>query len=109
MSIPEGFIRVARLSDLRPGRGTQVTVGERPVALWLVEGTVYAIDGICPHQHVPTMHIGVLDGNAVICPMHGWTFRLEDGGEVEGNGRIATFRVLVEKGEVFVEAMKPTW
>jgi nitrite reductase/ring-hydroxylating ferredoxin subunit len=109
MSIPEGFVRVARLADLRKGRGTQVIVGDHPVALWLLDGTVHAIDGICPHQHVPTMHSGVLEGNTVACPMHGWTFRLEDGSEVEGNGRIRTFRVLVEKGEVYVEGVKPSW
>lgn len=102
MSVPEGYVRVARLTDLREGRGKQVLVDDRPLALWLVEGVVHAIDGLCPHQHIPTMHMGILEGKAVVCPMHGWTFHLESGEEIDGNGRIGRYEVRVEQGDVFV-------
>jgi nitrite reductase/ring-hydroxylating ferredoxin subunit len=108
MSVPEGFVRVAALADLRPGRGTQVLVDHHPVALWVVEGDVHAIDGLCPHQHIPTMHLGIPEGNAVACPMHGWTFRLDSGEEIDGNGRIPKYEVLVEQGEVFVGGRVPS-
>jgi nitrite reductase (NADH) small subunit len=108
MSAPDGFIRVARLADLRPGRGTQVLLDDHPVALWLVEGTVYAIDGLCPHQHIPTMHLGIPEENSVTCPMHGWTFRLDTGEEIDGNGRIPKYEILVEQGDVFVRGRVPS-
>jgi nitrite reductase/ring-hydroxylating ferredoxin subunit len=109
MSAPEGFRRVAAVAELRERRGVQILVEGRPVALWRVEGSVYAIDGLCPHMHFPTMHLAQLEGMAVTCPMHGWTFALGDGRELEGNGRVKTYRVHCEGGDVYIEDRGSVW
>ena len=44
------FIEVARLDELPPGRGTVVTIADKDVALFNVEGTVYAMANACLHQ-----------------------------------------------------------
>jgi nitrite reductase/ring-hydroxylating ferredoxin subunit len=109
MSTPEGFARVARLADLPEKRGKMVRLGDRDIALWRVDGRVYAVDDLCPHQHFPTMHLAQREGVTVTCPMHGWTFSLEDGVEMNGRGKLATYRVQVDGDEVYVEERHSSW
>jgi len=100
---------VARLSELSENRGKIVQIGGRAIALWRVDGRVYALDNLCPHQHFPTMHLAQRDGKTLICPMHGWTFSLGSGIEKTGRGKIATFRVEVNGDDVYVEEPTSTW
>jgi nitrite reductase/ring-hydroxylating ferredoxin subunit len=109
MSNPDGFARVARLSELSEKRGKMVQMGDRAIALWRIDGTVYALDDRCPHQHFPTMHLAQREGKTLICPMHGWTFSVESGIEKTGRGRIATFRVQVIGDDIYVEEPTPSW
>ena len=45
----------------------------RVIALFNVDGTFYALDGVCPHQGGP-LGQGTLEGCIVTCPWHGWQF-----------------------------------
>jgi len=101
--MPPVYTKVARLSELREKRGRKVTVGDDEIALWRINGVVYAINNVCSHQHISAMHDGILEGLTVACPMHGWTYSLETGEPVFGNGRIKTFRVKIEGDEVYIE------
>jgi nitrite reductase/ring-hydroxylating ferredoxin subunit len=109
MSAPEGFVRIARISDLPEKRGIWFLVGDQEIALWRVEGTVYAVSNLCPHQLAPAMHIAHLSGLTLTCPMHGWSFSLVDGKEEHRLGRLKTYRVAVLGEEVYVEEPRPTW
>lgn len=70
--------RVAVVSDIPPGSGREVTVGERVVALFNVEGTIYALDGLCRHAGGPLGN-GTLQGDVVTCPWHGWQYNVKSG------------------------------
>jgi nitrite reductase (NADH) small subunit len=67
------FVRAAALADCPPGNSLEVVVGERIVALFNVEGRIYAIDGVCAHQGGP-LGKGRLTGSTVTCPWHGWQY-----------------------------------
>jgi len=103
------FLKVARSSDLHNHCGKLVHVEGEEIALWRVDGKTYAINNVCPHQHFSTLHQGTLDGLHVTCPMHGWTFSLEDGNPRFGNGRAKTYQVKVVGEDVFVEKPESTW
>ena len=103
------FVMVARMSDLHSFRGKLVKVENEEIVLWQVDGKVYAMNNVCPHQHFSMLHQGVVDGAYVTCPMHGWTFSLEDGRPKTGNGRAKTYRVKVKGADVFVERPKSAW
>ena len=55
-----------------------VTVCSVPVALFNVEGTVYAIDDTCQHEGV-SLGAGELRGNIVRCRAHGWWYDVTTG------------------------------
>jgi nitrite reductase/ring-hydroxylating ferredoxin subunit len=103
------FIKVARTSDLDDRRGRIIHVEGEEVALWKIDGKVYAINNVCPHQHFSLLHQGAREGLYVTCPMHGWSFSLEDGVPRFGNGRVKTYRVKVEGESVFIEKPASTW
>ena len=72
------WVRVASLQDCPPGSATERVAGDRIVALFNVDGTLYALDGICPHQGGP-LGKGRLEGAVVTCPWHGWQFDVRTG------------------------------
>jgi nitrite reductase/ring-hydroxylating ferredoxin subunit len=47
------FVTVARLGEIPPGTGRQVTVGERWVGLFNLDGQYHAIDNVCLHRGGP--------------------------------------------------------
>ena len=56
------FVTVAELADLDPGSCVSVEVNGRWVALFNVEGRVYAMDNTCPHAGGP-LGEGTLTGD----------------------------------------------
>ena len=94
---------MARLAELREGRGRRVRARGREIALWRVGGRVYAVGNVCAHQHVSAIHDGMLEGLAVVCPMHGWTYSLETGRATSGSGRIPVYAVKIDGEQVLVE------
>ena len=64
--MPE-WIPVATVSDCPPGTSIERVAGERMVAIANVDGTLHAIDGLCPHQGGP-LGTGVLCGTVLTSP-----------------------------------------
>jgi nitrite reductase/ring-hydroxylating ferredoxin subunit len=72
------FVTVATTQEVPAGRGKQVTVQGKTLALFNVDGTVYAIDDTCTHR-AASLAEGECDGTEVICPWHGARFDLVTG------------------------------
>ena len=95
--------RVASVSDIPPGSGKELTAGGRVVALFNVEGTFYALDGVCPRAGGP-LGQGELTGNVVTCPWHGWQFDVTSGTHCLNRNLVhASLPVTIEDDEVYVE------
>ncbi len=72
------WTRLSPVADCPPGAALELVAGDRIVALFNVEGTLYALDGVCPHQGGP-LGQGELNGCIVTCPWHGWQFDVRSG------------------------------
>jgi nitrite reductase (NADH) small subunit len=96
-------VRVASVSDVPPGTAKEVMADDQVVALYNVEGTFYALDGVCPHAGGP-LGEGTLRGTVVTCPWHGWQFDVKSG-ENCLNRRMThkSFAVKVDADDVLVE------
>ena len=95
--------RVASVSEIPAGSSKEVMAGDKVVALFNVDGTFYALDGVCPHAGGPLAE-GTLRGTVITCPWHGWQFDVCNGQNCL-NARIThpCFAVKVEGDDVFVE------
>jgi 3-phenylpropionate/trans-cinnamate dioxygenase ferredoxin component len=61
------FIEAASQEEVPPGTGTTVTVAGKQLALFNVNGTVYATDDKCPHAGASLGWGGKLEGTVVTC------------------------------------------
>jgi nitrite reductase/ring-hydroxylating ferredoxin subunit len=97
------WIRVAAEQDLAPGECNEFVVGDRIIALFNVEGSFHAVDGICPHQGGP-LGKGTLFGCIVTCPWHGFQFDVTTGQHQTSKSLVhPTFPVKLEDGQVWIE------
>ena len=89
-------------SELPPGTAKECVAGDRIVALFNVDGTIHALDGICPHQGGP-LGKGKLQGCIVTCPWHGWQFDVRSGQhQLNRNFQQPRFDVKTEDGQIWV-------
>jgi nitrite reductase/ring-hydroxylating ferredoxin subunit len=96
------FVKVASLSELAPGSAKAVEVKGKAIALFNVQGTIYAADNTCLHQGGP-LGEGELMGEVVICPWHQWEYDVRTG-EMVGNSsvKLATYPVRIEGTDIKV-------
>ena len=102
--MPDGFVPVAKASELSPGQMKWVAVnGDRRV-LANVEGTYYAISDVCGHRNAPLSR-GKLDGYLIECPLHFAQFDVRTGELVNGpvSTAVPTYQVFVEEDTVYIK------
>jgi nitrite reductase/ring-hydroxylating ferredoxin subunit len=96
------FIEAARLDELPPGTGTCVTVAGKDIALFNVEGTIYAMEDSCLHQGL-SLGTSKLEGNVVTCRGHGWRYNVTTGKTLHVlDYGVATYPVKVVDGKIIV-------
>lgn len=100
-------LRLAPLADFAGRLGFVGRIDESPagpIALYHLSGRLWAVSDSCPHAEASLCE-GELDGEVVTCPRHGSQFRVTDGERLRGPADlpIATFPVIVEAGNAFVE------
>ena len=79
----------------------------RQIALFQINGQVFAIDNRCPHEGYPLVQ-GNVDENCVLtCNWHNWKFRLADGECILGGDDVRSYPVKVEAGKVLVNLADP--
>ncbi|GJH32475.1 non-heme iron oxygenase ferredoxin subunit [Paraburkholderia hospita] len=74
----EGWIDVAAQADLTDNDVVAVQAGGREIALYSVDGEVYATDNICTHGHARLCD-GFLEGSEIECPLHQGRFDVRTG------------------------------
>jgi len=96
------FVKVCNLSDLPTGQCRTVEAGGKAIALFNVNGTIYALDNTCLHQGGP-LGEGILEGEVVTCPWHMWEYNVRTGENVENRElRVASYPVQVEGNDIRV-------
>lgn len=96
------WVAVARLRELARRRRTLVSADGEPVALFYLDGDVYALHDVCIHKGRHLSRGTVLAGR-VVCPGHQWAFDLKTGW-VQAQGRCQpTYDVKVVDDTVYVD------
>src|SRR5712691_12803106 len=86
------------------GQGTLVESGGVALAVFNGGGgRFYACGAICPHEDGPLAE-GWIEGDAVVCPWHGFDFELATGRcRVDDGLKIAVYQVRVNGADVEVD------
>jgi len=72
------FVEVARMDQVVPGSGIAVAVGNRAVALFEVDGRLFAVEDTCIRCG-SSLTSGTLRGHDVVCPGCGWRYDVQTG------------------------------
>src|ERR1700722_20519841 len=97
------FVRVAKTEDVPSGKIYEFQVGGEAVAIANVEGKLFAINSVCPHQGGP-LGEGELEGKIVTCPWHAWQCDVTSGKSVANPAvGVACYPTELRAGEVFVD------
>jgi naphthalene 1,2-dioxygenase system ferredoxin subunit len=99
-----GWIRAASRSDLAPGDILGIDVAGHSIALYDVDGSIFATDNICTHAYA-RLSDGWLDGELIECPLHAARFDVRTGKVLDppATEDLKTFPVRVVDGEIQIK------
>ena len=79
------WVKIAEIGDVAPGAGRAFEVEGYSIAVFNVDGKLYAIDDSCPHQG-SSLAAGSLEGCVVTCRSHGMKVNVTGGEQQSGAG-----------------------
>jgi nitrite reductase/ring-hydroxylating ferredoxin subunit len=99
------FVKVAQVSEIRPGEMIMVNVGSEQVLLANVDGNIHACEDICSHAYA-SLSEGEINGPEVECPLHGAVFNITTGEALSppAEDPVKVFAVQVEGDDILVAA-----
>jgi methylamine---glutamate N-methyltransferase subunit C len=96
-------VKVLDVADLSPGKPALVTLDDRDVAVIRRGDEILAIGNECPHQG-GSLCDGWVEGDIVICPLHGWEFDLRSGACMTVPGEsVPRYTATVADGAIYLE------
>jgi len=98
------WIKIGRVDEIAPNHGHVVSIegGER-IAVFRHEGGISAVTNVCAHQNGPLGEGRIVDG-CLTCPWHGYQYLVDKGQSPPPfTEKIATYRVRVTDGDVYVD------
>jgi nitrite reductase (NADH) small subunit len=98
-------VDVGHVDEIPVGEGRTFAVGGEQIAVFrLRDGSVRAVDVVCPHKGGPLAD-GLSDDRVVVCPLHGHTFDICTGTEVSDSGMsVRSYPVEVVDGTIRITA-----
>lgn len=94
---------IGSLDEIPVGEGRTFTVGGDQIAVFrLRDGSLRAVDAVCPHRGGPLAD-GLADDQVVVCPLHNHTFDLCTGAETGGADlSVRSYPVAAVDGAIFI-------
>lgn len=100
--VPE-FIRLTTQSELPAyNEAKEIPCGDKLICVANVNGEIHAMENTCLHRGGP-LGQGVIEGEKVICPWHGWAWDPKTGQAQAPDAKVAVYPVKIEGGDVLIE------
>ncbi len=98
------WIDVASAEDVPEDDVVGIDIAGKSIALYLVEGEIYATDNICTHGNARLCD-GFLEGHEIECPLHQGKFDIRNGKAMCAplTEDVRTYPVKIDGSRVFVD------
>ena len=105
------YTKICGFEEIKETEGKRYFVNNTEIAIFRVDGEIFALNNICPHQHSALIYDGFIEEGCVVCPAHGWMFDLRTGKLPAGGKGLDTYPVRVLDGVVYarVAEKKLNW
>ena len=99
------WIDVAPADAVPPGEHRVFDIDDTPVAVFNIDGELFAIHDICTHDG-ETLTGGPVEGTEIVCPRHGARFSLRTGEVLAPPAyeSVRTYGVRIADGRLWLEA-----
>ena len=99
----ENWIEIGPLEAIPAMGARRVKTASANIAVFRTrDDQLFALEDKCPHRGGPLSQ-GIVTGCQVICPLHDWCIRLEDGqAEAPDEGQTGTYQVKLEDGVIYL-------
>lgn len=96
--------KVANAEDVPAGGALQVNVGNEVIAVYNLDGKLYATSDICTHQEA-FLSEGYIEGDTVECPLHQALFHIPTGKVLREPAIVdlKTYPVQQKDGFIYIE------
>lgn len=93
------WIRITQADNIPLREGRSVRLGDDEIAIFNLGDRYVAVDNSCPHRGGPLCD-GIVSGDTVVCPLHGWKISLDTGDILKPDVciKVGTYPVSVEDG-----------
>jgi len=97
------FVKIATLAEMPAGSAKAFEVRGTPIALYNVDGTLFATSNTCPHRGGP-LGEGTLAAGVITCPWHAFQYDVPTG-QCRTNPalRVACHPVKVDGQDILVQ------
>jgi nitrite reductase/ring-hydroxylating ferredoxin subunit len=102
----EGFSWICHYSDLKEKIGRRFFIDDVDIAVFKVDGAIFALSNICPHQKTQLIYDGFVEDGIITCPAHGWQFELATGKTPGLTSGLSSYQVKVINNDVYVKVSK---
>lgn len=103
------YLNIGKPLDFYEGKGKRFQLGpesDDQIAVFRFKGKLFALTNICPHRHMDQIHNGFIVNSCVVCPVHGWTYSIETGYNInskQGIKKLDKYNIFEEDDNVWVE------
>ena len=101
--MPEEFIKVAEVGELKPGKMRRVRMGSQRILLCNYRGSIYAVANSCTHED-GLLDKGLFYEHEIVCPLHGASFDVRTGEVVTPPAmqELTVYQVKVEGNDILI-------
>lgn len=95
------FVKVAKVSEIPPGKCFKADVNGSKIAIFNVAGQLFALEDSCSHLGAP-LSSGFLGKDSISCEWHGATFDLRTGEALSAPAKdpVPTFEVRISGDDI---------
>lgn len=84
------------------GQAKEVDVQGVAICLANANGSLAAVDNVCPHRAGPLAE-GWIEEGKIVCPWHAWGFDLKSGACVEERSQVRVYPLREEGSDVLID------
>lgn len=103
----ENWTNIGSVPQLSEKGRALIKVDGRQIALFEIDGQIFAINNRCPHEGYPLIEGTVKKDCRLACNWHGWTFDLKSGQAMVGRDPVRRWPVERRDGDIWIDMTPP--